>query len=434
MADDDLTQGLGLDDDELERRSAQYGQNGPSQSAAGPQIPPPGIAKPSANEKTPPVTLRGVTPQTQQRTSDSENELTRLQSTGSGISQIGSPVGRGILKTLDTIGGIAAPGIMRSIPGTEAHHQQLIGQQRGMLGQNLGEETAEAGVAEKSANTGKAEEETKEMPAKAELERAEAQKALNPPPDKPEVPHTVETGDGVFQFNPDTNRYDIKVGAGKAKSETPEQQFIASEVASGIPLAKAIHDYAMASQRPQQGEQGSYLPLYDDKGHVVGAWNPKDDRVRQPPASLPGTTSSGAAIATKAEAAGKKEAQPYQQMVDNAAEAHTLAEMAGKGNASADVDLTLSFFKMMKGAGGQGVRFTQQEQNMILGARSAGQGLVAIGQKVLGEGQPLTPEQRANMVSVMDMHAKAAQAHLQGMQQGGANEKSPDQNDPLGIR
>jgi hypothetical protein len=104
-----VTTGLGLDDDEMQRRSRLQGQLGMSDSAIGPQIPPtdvgfrPGpqegtfplnlaarsrIASPSANDKTPPVTLRGVSPQLQQRTASDEAEAKRIQDTGSGISQI----------------------------------------------------------------------------------------------------------------------------------------------------------------------------------------------------------------------------------------------------------------------------------------------------------------------------------------------------------
>src|SRR5713226_10048853 len=92
------TTGLGLDEDEMQRRSRLQGQFGMSDSAVGPVIPPtqqppphpaqPRIASPSANDKTPPVTLRGISPQLQQRTSTDEAEAKRIQDTGSGISQI----------------------------------------------------------------------------------------------------------------------------------------------------------------------------------------------------------------------------------------------------------------------------------------------------------------------------------------------------------
>jgi hypothetical protein len=68
---------------------------------------------------------------------------------------------------------------------------------------------------------------------------------------------TITTDKGIMQWNPATSRYDIPAG-GSAKTEkpdTPEQQFIDSETAKGIPLAKAIHDYAVATQKPEQPQR-----------------------------------------------------------------------------------------------------------------------------------------------------------------------------------
>lgn len=131
----------------------------------------PHIAKPSSSgPATPPLTLRGISPETEARTRADQAELQRQQRTGSGISQIqhGSPEGGigiarphpiagGFLRGLNTVGTIAehvAPilgGVMTAIPGTEEHHNYLMGQQRGRLGEDIGEQTAEAGIGEKQA-------------------------------------------------------------------------------------------------------------------------------------------------------------------------------------------------------------------------------------------------------------------------------------------
>lgn len=62
-------------------------------------------------------------------------ELERLHNTGSGISQIKNPFLRG----LATVGDVAASGFLpqfgQFIPGTSAHHQQLIGQEENQIGQ-----------------------------------------------------------------------------------------------------------------------------------------------------------------------------------------------------------------------------------------------------------------------------------------------------------
>lgn len=106
-------------------------------------------------------------------------------------------------------------------------------------------------------------------------------------------------------------------------------------------------------------------------------------------------------------------------IVNAAAMAHQLQTEAEKGNAEADPALALLYFKAIKGPDGTGIRFTQTEQNLILGARNSAGDLEQIGQKVAGGGQKFTPEQRRNVVRVVDMYAQAAQRqHAGGDVQG----------------
>lgn len=71
------------------------------------------------------------------------NELQRLTSTGSGVSQHHGVLG-GILKGLDVAGSVLAPGIAASIPGTTAHHNELIAQTRGHLAKDISEQQEQA--------------------------------------------------------------------------------------------------------------------------------------------------------------------------------------------------------------------------------------------------------------------------------------------------
>lgn len=280
----------------------------------------------------------------------------------------------------------------------------------------------------------------------SQKEKADAENAAAGQPKPKEEKWSEFTGftdtDGTPLLREEASRQVVRASDGKPpagfspikpaaqpKTNTPEQQLIDAEDAVDAAktpeekqaaqakvsrLKTSISDYAKGSQKSIP-EPGSFMALYDENGHVVGAWNPKSNRVVKPPeGALPGNTAQGAGITNKAGVAKEKEAKPYNDIVEAASEAHALADMADKGNASADVDLALSFFKMMKGSGGAGIRFTQAEQNMIVGARSAGQGLLAAAQKVIDGGQPLTPEQRKNMLAVIDMHAAAAKQHLQG--------------------
>src|SRR5580692_4341159 len=130
-----------------------------------PRIASPGIATPSAS--MPAVALRGlpaVAPASAapSRTAADEAELNRLQTTGSGVSQIKNPWARGALRGLEGIGSALLPRQVAAIPGTEAHHQQLIGEQEGLIGTELGNE-------EKKANVGKTGAETEELHARAGL-------------------------------------------------------------------------------------------------------------------------------------------------------------------------------------------------------------------------------------------------------------------------
>lgn len=168
-------------------------------------------------------------------------------------------------------------------------------------------------------------------------------------------------------------------------------------------------------------EPGSFQPLYGPKGEVTGFYNSKTLETRPVPKNFTGNTAGGAHIATTADTAQQKAVKPYQDMLDAQEEAHNLQKMADTGNAEADVNLALAFFKMMKGAGGSGVRFTKQESDLIMHARGAGQDLLGIGQKVLGEGQPFTPDQRQKVVQIIDMHADAAKQALQRLQGGGGS-------------
>jgi hypothetical protein len=68
------------------------------------------------------------------------------------------------------------------------------------------------------------------------LQAAETQKALNPPKKTPPEPKTVDTGDGVFQYNEDSGRYDIKVGPSK---KTPVEQKVL-----GVPIDEIKQEIA----------------------------------------------------------------------------------------------------------------------------------------------------------------------------------------------
>jgi len=138
-------------------------------------------------------------------------EIARLESTGSGVSQIQNPFLHGLAKVGDVIGSIAAPRIAAQIPGTTLHHEQLLGQQEGLLNQDYKREQEQAQTAATQAEVPLRQAQTKSTEAEvplheAETERTQAQTAAleNPPLKDIEQFHTLPDGT-IVELNRDAN-------------------------------------------------------------------------------------------------------------------------------------------------------------------------------------------------------------------------------------
>ena len=292
----------------------------------------PRIAPPNAVSALPPATLRGLARPTpappapgstedlenrvgirpvpiakpnpvQADAEKAQNEITRLQTTGSGISQIQSPAKRGILRGLNIAGTVAGgliPGVrplLNRIPGTEEHNKYLIGQQEGRLGEDLGEQQKEAATEETKANTEKAE-------AEADKAAADAANLRNPQPKPKEeewsvVPGMVgPKGEIVQQEKTSGTIRLVPQGEGVKPLKEPTEpekdkdisDYLAAHNLTDTPANREKARNAIA-QRGKQ-EPGSYMPLFDQKGQITGAWDPKTNHVIIPP-KLPGTTIAG---------------------------------------------------------------------------------------------------------------------------------------------
>jgi hypothetical protein len=141
--------------------------------------------------------------------------------------------------------------VERSIPGSDANRQMRLGQAQK-------EETRQLGMRKTEADI-------------TDIESQARQRDRTPVPKAEAQPKTVETGDGVYQYNDDTNRYDIKVGAPKSANkpdtatENKEafQGVVAKVDAAGLPtgpgqLSKSL-DAAMKSGKitPQEHQAAS---------------------------------------------------------------------------------------------------------------------------------------------------------------------------------
>lgn len=146
----------------------------------------------SGDSGIPPVTLRGISPQLQQRTTEDETQAQNL-SKGSGISQVQNPIGRRVLRGLNIAGSIAsgiAPivgGVMRQIPGTEEHHNELLGQNRSRLSQDIAEQGKEAETAQTIGQTSA-------IPSSIAHTQAETNALNNPQPKDKEEKWSEFTG------------------------------------------------------------------------------------------------------------------------------------------------------------------------------------------------------------------------------------------------
>lgn len=134
-----------------------------------------------------------------------QTKLQHLRDSGSGIAQIHNRWARIPLQIADAVGSALFPGIAMSLPGTQFHHDLLVRQAENAV---RNDETA----AQNDAKLGQDRALTEEAEARADALR-------NPQPKEEESGKTITTHQGVMQWNPATQRYDIKAGDAPEKPE-----------------------------------------------------------------------------------------------------------------------------------------------------------------------------------------------------------------------
>jgi hypothetical protein len=189
-----------------------------------------------------------------------QDERQRLISSGSGISQIENPWLKGLATAGNIIGGIAAPGLMRAIPGTEQHHNLLLNQANTQVGQDVGN-------AEKQAQTQELGAQTQQRQALAHQEQAKAQALLNPQQQKSEKPENLQqeyadaVADAVHRGvdpaqDPKVQQWGDAITSLQKQPAAPKEQnkddkFIAiqSKMAAGQPLTPEETSFAKGYQK-----------------------------------------------------------------------------------------------------------------------------------------------------------------------------------------
>jgi hypothetical protein len=145
-------------------------------------------------------------------------------------------------------------------------------------------------------------------------------------------------------------------------------------------------------------EPGSFMPLYDEKGHVSGAWDPKSGRVVKGPESG-STAPEAAAKRTEVTAHDKAYVQPAEaieksyQMSDAAYKEYEAARVQGKDlPTGAQSMLQLSTHLSTTFGNVKGARITKDMIQEHLGARSISDAALVAVQK-LTNGDVLSPDQ-----------------------------------------
>lgn len=365
------------------------------------------------------------------RTTADQGEMSRLQSTGSGISQIARahPVAGGILRGLGTVGSIVgsvdpfARRILPNIPGTEEHHNQLLRQETGRIGEDLGEEQKEAATAESGAKT-------EQEQAVAEKDRAAAQALRQPQPKQGLTPeettiHDLMTGEnGQPRMNPETQKpftyleaYQATKQAGQdvkpAKEEkpgNPEQQLIEAE--NAVANAKTPEEKTAAANRLAQVKKSisEYTGL-TTKPEKPGAGDARADR---------SYTYNNNKL--------DQLAKPIEDAVGRMGR---LRDTLSQGTPQADALVAPELLTIMAGGAGSGLRMNEAEISRIVGGRSKWQSLeAAINQWRAdpSKANSITPEQRTQIRALVD----GVNAKLQQKQAAldTAREKLLDSDDP----
>jgi hypothetical protein len=314
-------------------------------------------------------------------------------------------------------GDVLIPRVMATIPGTELNRTL---QERGLQGeidtQQKEQNTAEATKAAGALGTRRADIDTREADIKQEQadtdkeksqfaekhqdlahEYADAVDAVLAKGGDPRTdPHVQQLGDSIISIQKQPvaktpNDFDqFYTGFLKDKNLTD----------TAANRLKARTEWEAAAAKPPTG---SFMPLYDETGKVTGAWDPTTGKIQHAPTQgLPGTTSQGQGIESKAANVHNKEIETNQRVLDHA----QMADEAAKNpTGPGDYTLLMSFVDATKPS--SGFRFTEAERHMIIGARGLADAATAKYDEYT-KGPFLGPEQRATMLGII--HNAAAQA------------------------
>lgn len=151
-------------------------------------------------------------------TADHLAERNRVVGSGSGISQMHNPFLRGLANVGQAVGSAVLPNVLRFIPGTELHHRDVVNQNENIVNEDVARAKSGADTAHVAA---------------------QAEALGSPTPKAGDPTKTIETDQGVMQFNPETGHYDFRVGGGKEGSTGTVHQLEDGSLVIAHPDGKA---------------------------------------------------------------------------------------------------------------------------------------------------------------------------------------------------
>jgi hypothetical protein len=377
-------------------------------------------------------------------------ELSRLQSSGSGISQIHNP----ILRTLGTIGDVASSFFPRAaalVPGTTLHHQMLLRNAGSAVSRDTSEEDAEQKRQLEAAQTDEAQAKASQgkdvtphtlqtaagiMQFNPATQRFDIPAGQTPPKEEVEG-KTVTTDQGIMQWNPQTQRYDVEVGkAPGAKGGTVHQLddgslIIAHPDGTATPVTvngqpakgkqtdktenqeqQFVDEYrktnakATVAEAQRAFKKNEQLPPQTDRGqNFVDPATHKLIRV-EPGGAVPENAVTPGGQSSESVGADK-EAKAQQKATADAARDYKLAQtLVSNPSPTNDLALVMQYVGSTKPESLGKLRLNNNEVNLVYGTRSSLGDLEALVSKV-STGQSLTPKQRQDMLSTMKILAES---------------------------
>jgi hypothetical protein len=350
-------------------------------------IAPPSTAKPGLSLPGIGPSVSSVQPANQQLGADKQ-ELQRLESTGSGVSQLQrSHPKLGLLaRVADVAGSIIAPGAAAFIPGTTLHHNALVNKQRGNVAEDATEQQREA---------------------LAQQEQAKAQALVNPPKKQPTNAFELWQQQNPQGTVDDWNKIQQQYSSPKTPliHETDQGIFLVDpETRQATPLT---FNGQPLKPKPQAGnfEQKEYDEWHqtNPQGTMMDFEKQRNAYTAKPPVVNVNQQSARADKSYQYNAGVlDKVGQPIEQAVQRMGR---LRDTLAQGSPQADALVAPELLTVMAGGQGSGLRMNEAEISRIVGGRSNWETLKASVNKWSldpAQANSITPAQRQQIHSLVE--------------------------------